>query len=113
MNLASIIENSGVKLLTGNSASPDIDSVFAGDKVSDLLNAATHSTLIVTNLNGLQLMRLAELMDVPAICLLNGVEPDGEIIQAAREQGTALLISPAGMFETCGRIHRCLYPDGQ
>ena len=88
--------------------SRDIETVYAGDKMSDLLNAASPNTMVVTNLTGSQLLRLAELMDVPAICLLSGALPPSELVEAAERQGTALLVSPAGMFETCGRLYPCL-----
>jgi len=45
---------------------------------------------------------------VPAICLLSGALPPSELVEAAERQGTALLVSPVGMFETCGRLYPCL-----
>jgi hypothetical protein len=48
------------------------------------------------------------LMDVPGICLLNGTMPDGELLAAAGAHQTLLMVSPAGMYETCGRIYQCL-----
>ena len=47
--------------------------IYAGDRVSDLLNEASDRTLLVTNLMSLQMIRVAELMDVPGICFVNGV----------------------------------------
>jgi hypothetical protein len=83
---------------------PAITHVLAGDRISDLLDASTAATLVVTNLASRQLLELADLMDVPAVCFLNGVEPDEALARAAAERGTALIVSPADMFETCGRI---------
>lgn len=89
-----------------------IERVYAGDRISDLLEQASESTLLVTNLASLQLMRLADVMDVPAVCLLNGAEVDPAIAGLAAERGTALLVSPAGMFETCGRLYPHLTVGG-
>jgi hypothetical protein len=47
-------------------------------------------------------------MDVPAICLVGGLKPDAEFVSAAESHGTVVMASPAGMFETCGRIYQCL-----
>ena len=52
--------------------SAQIAKIYAGDRVSDLLDQASDTTLLVTNLMSLQLIRLAELMDVPAVCFVNG-----------------------------------------
>jgi hypothetical protein len=85
-----------------------IDRVYAGDRISDLLDEASASTLLVTNLASRQLLRLAELMDVPAICFLSATEPDPEMVAVARRQGLCLMVSPWGMFETCGKLFRLL-----
>ena len=53
-------------------------------------------------------MRLAELMDLPAVCLVGEAEVEPEAVASAPQHGTSLLVSPEGMFETCGRIHECL-----
>lgn len=89
------------------------EQVYAGDRISDLLNAAGDHALLITNLASRQLLRVAELMDIPGICFVNNQEPDPTLIAAAREHGTALLVSPAGLFETCGRVHACLNAELQ
>ena len=57
------------------------------------------------------MLRVAELMDVPGICFVNGIEPDAEMIQLARDNDTLLMVSPQGVFETCGLIYQTL--DGE
>jgi hypothetical protein len=91
----------------------EIRHVYAGDKMSDILNEASHDTLLVTNLNNQQLIRVAELMDVPGICLLRDSIPTREIIDAVEEYGTVFLSSPFGMFETCGRLYRCFIKESR
>ena len=54
--------------------------------MSDLLNEASSKTLLVTNLANLQMVRVAELMEVPGICFVDGVEPGQEIIELAHRQ---------------------------
>ena len=85
-----------------------VDKIYAGDRVSDLLNEASDRTLLVTNLMSLQMIRVAELMDVPAICFVNGVCPEPEIVAKAETTGTTLMVSPIGVFETCGLIYQSL-----
>ena len=91
----------------------EVDRVYAGDRISDLLERASPQTLVVTNLASRQLLRLADVMDVPAVCFVGGREPEAEVIEAANARGTALLVSPVGVFETCGRLYRLLGgPEG-
>jgi hypothetical protein len=84
----------------------DVADAYAGDEISKILAASTARTLIVTNLAGPQVLRAAELMDAPAVCFAGGCVPDEEAVRSARKNGTALLVSPCGLFETCGRVRR-------
>lgn len=109
MKLETLATQIGAAVLTpGRGASVALDQVYAGDRVSDLLNEAKDSVLLVSNLSGGHLARVAELMEVPGICLVAGRSPDEAMLASAREHGTLLMVSPVGLFETCGRIHACL-----
>jgi len=109
MKLEQLAEHIGARVVTpGEAGGTEVTKIYAGDRVSDLLNEASDKTLLVSNLASVQMLRVAELMDVPGICFVNGVEPDDEVIALARDNGTLLLVSPAGVFETCGLIYQYL-----
>jgi len=61
-----------------------IDRVYAGDRISDLLAHASRQTLLVTNLSSALLVCAAELMDVPAVCLVGGRETRRTVSRATR-----------------------------
>jgi hypothetical protein len=110
MTLNNLAWSIGAAILTNETkaASVEVDTVCAGDRISDLLNGASNATLVVTNLSNAALVHAAELVDVPGICLLNGDVPDPDMLKAASQHGTVLILSPVGMFETCGRLYRSL-----
>lgn len=109
MKLATLAEKIGARLLRcGKNVNVAADQIYAGDRISDLLNAAGEHVLMVTNLASGQLTMMAGLLDVPGICLVNGQTPEDTMLRSAQEHSTAILVSPAGLFETCGRIYRCL-----
>lgn len=109
MTLAELAARIGARVYTpGGTATVDVGRVWAGDRISDLLNEAVHNVLLVSNLASAHLIRVAELMDVPGICLVAGREPDADMLSAARAHGTLLMSSPYGLFETCGRLYQCL-----
>ena len=58
-----------------------------------------------------QLACVAELMDCPVLCLVDGADPDPSLLEAAARGQTAVVVSGLDMFETCGRLHRRLYGD--
>ena len=114
MKLEELAENIGARIVTpGRPGGTEVTRIYAGDRVSDLLNEATDKTLLVSNLASVQMLRVAELMDVPGICFVNGVEPEPEVVELARTNGTLLLVSPAGVFETCGLIYAHLAGDAR
>jgi len=109
MKLEDLATNIGARMVTaGKPGGTTVAKVYAGDRVSDLLNEASDKTLLVSNLASVQMLRVAELMDVPGICFVNGVEPDAEMIQLAEDNDTLLMVSPQGVFETCGLIYQAL-----
>jgi redox-sensing transcriptional repressor len=109
MKLEELAAGIGADVVTpGKPGGTAVSRVYAGDRVSDLLNEASDKTLLVSNLASVQMLRVAELMDVPGICFVNGVRPDAEMIQLAQENDTLLMVSPQGVFETCGLIYQAL-----
>jgi hypothetical protein len=109
MKLKRLAEAAGCALITaGRDAEVEIRDVCGGDRISELLNAASPNTIIVTSLRGVHLVRLANLMDVPAICLASGGEADSDVLEMAERSGAAILRSPVGVLETCERIRACL-----
>ena len=110
MKLTELADRIGAQIVLNAEKATDIevDRIYAGDTISRILSEVSNTTLLVTNLANSLLPRVADLMDVPGICLLNGVTPKTELLGGASEHGTVILVSPVGMFETCGRLYQCL-----
>jgi hypothetical protein len=114
MNLEDLAKKIGAKVIShGKSVPVEINRIYAGDRISDLLNQAVSMTLVVSNLASSQLIRVAQLMDLPGICLLEDMVPDPEMIRIATEHRTLLMVSPRGMFETCGRMYQVLLEESR
>jgi hypothetical protein len=109
MTLQELARQTGTRmLLPGMHASGGIARVVAGDRMSDLLEKAGPDTLLVTRLGNPHLFRMAELMDVPGICLVQQPEPGPGLLEDAAASGAALLVSGEGLEETRARLERCL-----
>jgi hypothetical protein len=85
-----------------------VERFHVSDRISDLLNSASSETLLVTGLVNAHLARIAELMDAPGICLLDGLAPDAALLEAALRRGIVLMISESGREETAGALRACL-----
>jgi hypothetical protein len=112
MKLETLTEKIGARILhQGCCTSSDIARFYAGDKMSDLLNQASATTLIVTNLLNSQLLRFADIMDVPGICLLNDVNLTEDMITILHDHKSTILVAPGNMEETCQRLRQYLQDD--
>lgn len=85
-------------------ADADVCRAVASDRMSDLLEHASSTTLIVTNLATPQLLDMAELMDVPAVCVSAREPPDAAFLAAAQKSTVAVVLSPLGSEETRRRL---------
>jgi hypothetical protein len=111
MNVKDLARQDGIRLLISPaSGRGDVARLCASNTMSDLIANAGRDTLIVTSLNNSQIVRIAELMDVPGICLVADAAPCGELIERARAAGTAILLTPLSLEETRTRLERLLVP---
>ena len=85
-----------------------VERFHVSDRLSDLLDCASDETLLVTGLVNAHLARIADLMDAPGICLLDGLAPDAPLLEAASRRGIVLMISESGREETAGLLRACL-----
>ena len=87
---------------------PEARHVHASNTMSSLIASATRDTLLVTSLNNSQLIRVAELMDAPGLCLAGGVQPGPELLARARETNAVIMVSPFDLEETRRLLEECL-----
>jgi len=78
----------------------EITRVHASNTMSELIAHAASDTLLVTALDNCQLIRVAELMDVPGICLVSNAPPSPDFVAKAAEAGTTILVSPLSLEKT-------------
>ena len=101
MKIEELATLGGMQLISpGKNPAAEVFRVFAADTMSELIAHALPGTLLVTHLDNAQLARVAELMDAPAICLVDGVRPGRELLEAAAGAGAAVLVSALGLAQT-------------
>jgi hypothetical protein len=85
-----------------------VSRFHAADTMSDLIAHAAADTLLVTSLNNSQLIRIADLMDVPGICLVAGAVPATDFLAHASAAGTAIIVAPGDIADTSRQLCGCL-----
>jgi hypothetical protein len=109
MRIEELAEKNGIRIvLARGGAGADVARVFAANTISGLLANASADCLLVTALANAQLARVAEIMDAPGICLVDSTAPGEELLAAARQAGSALLVSPLDLERTRRGLEGCL-----
>ena len=93
-----------------NEAEPDreITGGYTGDLLSWVMGRADQGHVWVTIMTNINIAAVATLADVSAIVLAEGVRPEQDVINTAREHGINIYSSPLDSFELCGRIYALL-----
>jgi hypothetical protein len=111
MKVSELAARAGMQLTsTVEDADTDVTRVYAADTMSELIAHASSGTLLVTHLDNAQLARVAELMDAPAICIVDREHPGTELLEAAHRAGAAVMVSRRGLAETVRTLQELLQP---
>ena len=101
-----------IALIQGKLLNPDanlnreIKGGCGADLMSDVLASIQPEAVLLTGLCNPQVVRTAQMADVAAIILVRGKVPPPETIDLAKSEKIALISSPYGMLELCGRLYQ-------
>lgn len=104
--------NELIQLINGKLYNPsanltrEIKGGCGADLMSDVLASIQPEAVLLTGLCNPQVIRTAQMADVAAIILVRGKVPPQETVDLAVEEQIALISSPYGMFELCGRLYQ-------
>jgi hypothetical protein len=111
MKVSELAARAGMQIVSPvEEAVGDVLRVYAADTMSELIAHASSGTLLVTHLDNAQLARVAELMDAPAVCLVDREHPAPGLLEAARRAGAAVMVSRLGLADTVRRFEELLQP---
>ncbi len=106
-----------IKLINGQliNDSADLTREVKGgcgaDLMSDVLAYIQPQAVLLTGLCNPQVVRTSQMADVSAIVFVRGKNPPPETINLANQERLALISSPFGMFELCGRMYAAGLPS--
>jgi len=118
LKLKEIVSCIGAEILYGEDLldTVEIENAYASDLMSDVLAFAWPGTLLLTGLTNVQIVRTAQMMDIPAVVFVRGKRPQEEAVSLAKNVGMPLLVSSMSMYETCGLLYKaglspCIIPS--
>ena len=106
MRVGEVIAKIGAEVLCcRDSLDKEISLVIASDLMSEVLTVNDDNILLVSGLSNLQLVRTAEMLDIPAVIIVRGKDVTDEMIELASAKGIILAKSTDSMFTVCGILH--------
>jgi len=86
----------------------ELSGGYTSDLLSDVMGHAQSGQVLVTIQAHRNTVAVAGLVSIPAIVICNGRPIPEDMIDAAREEGIALLRTELNQFEVSGRLFRGL-----
>lgn len=83
----------------------EIDSAFGADMMSDVLAFVMPTTLILTGMINMHVIRTAEMLDLRCIVFVRGKAVPDDVLQAAIALDMILLSTDKTLFTSCGLLY--------
>lgn len=84
----------------------DVEAVVASDGMSEILAFHRPHALMLTGLTNIQSVRTAVVADVAALIYVRDKRPEVKVLDLAREHRIPVLVTPLGMFDSCGILYQ-------
>ncbi len=106
MTLQDVIETLDLKVLTGAKDFSHVTPTggYAADLLSCVMAGAKHGNLWVTLQAHLNIVAIAALLELSAVIVTEGAQPDAATIAKANAEGVTLLWTEAKTFEVVGKL---------
>lgn len=107
MTLKEIAEIIGAEIIAGNEdAELVVPNAYACDLMSDVLAFCPPGALLLTGLTNIQIVRTAQMLDLPALVFVRGKKPLEETLKLAKESDIPVLLTKLSLYETCGLLFK-------
>lgn len=83
----------------------DVPNAYACDLMSDVLAFCAPGSLLLTGLTNVQIVRTAQMLDIPAVIFVRGKIPLEETLNLAKENGIPILLTKYSLYEVCGKLY--------
>ncbi|EOC99844.1 DRTGG domain-containing protein [Caldisalinibacter kiritimatiensis] len=106
MKLVEIKEILNAEVLVGEEfLQREVISAFGSDLMSDVLAFVNDSTVLLTGLTNLQVIRTAEMVDLFAIVFVRGKMPSKEILKMAKQNNITIMKTDDILYTACGKLY--------
>lgn len=82
----------------------EVEGVYAGDLLSWVMGHAEESNALVTIMSNLNVLAVASLLDLSCVILTEGVTPDKEFMNTAKDKGINVFSTKMTTYEACVKL---------
>ncbi len=108
MTVSGIAEKYSFKIHNVSDGNREITGVYAGDLLSWVMGHAECDQCLVTIMSNLNVLAVASLLDLSCVILAEGVEPDVEFLNVAKEKGINVISSKESTYTVCTMLYEAL-----
>lgn len=109
MKIEKLIEALGCEVIVEGNDN-EVLGGYTSDLLSDVMGNCPEGSVWITIQRHMNVIAVAQLKQIAAILLVNGVQPDSDVIAKAREEGIWLLSSPDNAFQVSGKAYLVFNP---
>lgn len=106
MRISEVSQLVGASVLCGEDyLEQEVESAFGSDMMSDVLAWVQPSTLIITGMVNLHVIRTAEMLDAQCILFVRDKQVTPDVVERAKRLNMVLLKTKETLFTTCGILY--------
>lgn len=90
-----------------------VGKICASELMSNVLTCTGNNKLLITGLNNIQVIRTAEMSDIPAVIFVQDKWPTADIIKLAEEKEIVVMHTHYSLFTVCGILYQAGLRSGQ
>ena len=95
----------GVLLTDEGTLGDTVETACGSDLMSDVLAFVKDKTVLITGLINPHVMRTAEMLDIVCVVFSRGKQPNGEMLEMARETGISVISTKLTTYTACGELY--------
>ena len=95
----------GAVLGPADAGGREVRGGYASDLLSDVMANAEDADAWITLQRHVNTVAVAQLKNLAAIVIVNGRQPEADLVARAAEHGVAVVTTPLGAFDAAGRLY--------
>lgn len=108
MTVSEILELTDFNIINAGDLNRNVEKVYIGDLLSWVMSNAEPDNIWLTIMSNINIVAVATLTDVSCIILCEGVVPDNDCLNKAKEHGVTILVTDKSIYDTAVTLSKIL-----